>query len=417
MNPIYAFFTWCSGARTYILKQCPTEWNKYFGIGIIIFLTGTLAFISGAYAIYTVFQNTLISLAFGAFWGVLIFFLDWYLVSSMHKTGKTGKELLVAFPRLILAILIAVVISKPLELKLFEREIDKHLITVNNQKSLEIIESVDNQFAELQKLEVQNDLLRNQIQEKETLRQQLFNLMITEAEGNSPTGRAGKGSVYREKREQYEIISNELALLRQSNNQQIDKNQKKIDEIKTKRQTKIDENLIVNEKSDGLLARIKALSDLSDKEKSIAFTSWFILVLFIVVESAPLIVKLLAARGPYEHLYELEEYRLMVDAKLQHNKLKIKANANNNAELEYTDAYNQFRKNSDQDYLKKLLESNKNIIEQKHAIWLKNEENKLKRMRDELGIKNDLETDSQKTGIANNTLRIIKPLLRRKKSR
>jgi hypothetical protein len=36
--------------------------------------------------------------------------------------------------------------------------------------------------------------------------------------------------------------------------------------------------------------------------------SWFIVLLFITIESAPIIVKLLSDRGPYDDLLEAEEY-------------------------------------------------------------------------------------------------------------
>ena len=64
----------------------------------------------------------------------MIFNLDRYIVSSMRKEGKTAKELLIATPRILLAILISVVIAKPLELKIFEKEIEPELIVMEQQK-------------------------------------------------------------------------------------------------------------------------------------------------------------------------------------------------------------------------------------------------------------------------------------------
>ena len=59
----------------------------------------------------------------------LIFNLDRFIVSTIKKRDSKWKELLQATPRIILAMIIAMVISKPLELKLFEKEINQILLT------------------------------------------------------------------------------------------------------------------------------------------------------------------------------------------------------------------------------------------------------------------------------------------------
>jgi len=75
----YSFFCWCSGARLYLLRSCPTDYNKYFGIGIIVFLTGIMASITWFYALFMIFNSLSLSIIFGIFWGILIFFLDWFI--------------------------------------------------------------------------------------------------------------------------------------------------------------------------------------------------------------------------------------------------------------------------------------------------------------------------------------------------
>src|SRR6056297_3887837 len=101
LNLFYQFFCWCSGARLYILEKCPSEYNKFFGIGAVVFMTGGLAAITGTYALYTVFSNLYIAIPFGIFWGFLIFFLDWYIVASLRKEKKFYKEIAGAAPRII----------------------------------------------------------------------------------------------------------------------------------------------------------------------------------------------------------------------------------------------------------------------------------------------------------------------------
>jgi hypothetical protein len=91
-NAVARFFLWCSGARIYLLRRCPTEINMFLGIGVVVFLTGIMASISGGYAFHLVFNSIPLAIVFGLFWGILIFFLDWYLVSSLKKKKSGGKS-------------------------------------------------------------------------------------------------------------------------------------------------------------------------------------------------------------------------------------------------------------------------------------------------------------------------------------
>jgi hypothetical protein len=123
------FFILCSGADTDILKNCSIgEQNKYAGIGATVFFTALMATIAASYALYTVFDNLYTSIFFGLIWGLLIFNLDRYIVSTIKKSDNIMDEILQATPRIMLAVIIALVISKPLELKIFEKEINQVLL-------------------------------------------------------------------------------------------------------------------------------------------------------------------------------------------------------------------------------------------------------------------------------------------------
>ena len=121
------FMWFCSGANRDILIKCPNEYSKYFGMGGTILFTALMATLSGGYAFYTAFNNASIAICFGLFWGAMIFNLDRFIVNTMYSDGEPTislKEFLGGLPRLIIAIFLGVVISYPLELKLFEDEIN-----------------------------------------------------------------------------------------------------------------------------------------------------------------------------------------------------------------------------------------------------------------------------------------------------
>jgi hypothetical protein len=310
MGRIYRFVCWCSGARLYILKKCPTDYNLFFGIGMIVILTGLMAVLSGSYAFFTVFQNQWLALGFGLFWGFLIFFIDWYLVSSLRKENKFGRELLTASPRFVLAIFLAFVISRPLELKLFENEINKQLINLNQVKYNQYKDNVNQAFAEIEELTAQNQRYQEKVDQLLQQKNQLFNLVIEEAEGRSPIQKAGKGSVYREKKEEYDQVANDYSKEMARLYPLIEKNNQRIAELKSLRDVSIQSGSQVAQNTDGFLARIEAYNELSRDNRTINITGWFILGLFICIEIGPMFVKLISRRGAYDELLNLEETKI-----------------------------------------------------------------------------------------------------------
>src|ERR1700710_1132812 len=133
MNKVTRFFWFCSGAHVDTLKKYPIEHNKYIGIGATIFFTALFASLSGGYAMYFVFNGDAFAVGFailfGLIWGTAIFNMDRYIVSSIDKQGTTNQQILQASPRILLAIMIGIVISRPLELKIFDKEIRQKLKT------------------------------------------------------------------------------------------------------------------------------------------------------------------------------------------------------------------------------------------------------------------------------------------------
>jgi hypothetical protein len=133
MKKVTRFFWFCSGAHIDTLKKYPIEHNKYVGIGATIFFTALFAALSGGYAMYFVFNGDAFAVGFailfGLLWGTAIFNMDRYIVSSINKEGSTNQQILQASPRILLAIMIGIVISRPLELKIFDKEIRQKLKT------------------------------------------------------------------------------------------------------------------------------------------------------------------------------------------------------------------------------------------------------------------------------------------------
>lgn len=297
------FFILCSGADAAILKTCSKgEQNKYAGIGATVFFTAVMAFIASSYALYTVFDNLFTAIFFGLIWGLLIFNLDRFIVSTIKKRNSFGKELLQATPRIILAIIIAVVISKPLEMKIFEKEINQVLLEQKNEMTLANKQQLAQQYTpEIEKLNQDISVLKGEIATKEAKTNALYDTYISEAEGRAGTMLLGKGPVYKEKREKHDAALSELHGLKETNAQKISDIETQIAALHTEYAEVVKNSQPIIDGFDGLMARINALGELP------WFPSFFIFLLFLAIETSPIIAKLLASKGTYDLKLEEEE--------------------------------------------------------------------------------------------------------------
>lgn len=295
------FFIICSGADTDILKTCANgEQNKFAGIGATVFFTAVMATIACSYALFTVFDNILASVAFGLVWGLLIFNLDRFIVSTIKKRNSFFDEIIQATPRLILAVIIAVIISKPLELKIFEKEINQVLLEQKNELTLANQNQIAEQFTpNVEALENDITTLQSQIDTKEAEVNALYDIYISEAEGTAGTELLGKGPVYREKREKHDAALAELQQLKIDNKAKIETTEAQIAQLQSDYKTQIETTQPIIDGFDGLMARVNALNILP------WLPSLFIFLLFLAIETSPIFAKLLSPKGEYD--YKLED--------------------------------------------------------------------------------------------------------------
>jgi hypothetical protein len=315
------FFILCSGSDTDILEHCSNgEQNKYAGIGATVFFTAVMATIAASYALFTVFDNPFIAVSFGVVWGLLIFNLDRFIVSTIKKRDRFMDEVIQATPRIVLAIIIAVVISKPLELKIFEKEINQVLLEQKNDLTLANQDQIAQQFTPAVAA-LENDIttLETQTIAKEAEVNALYNTYITEAEGTSGTQRLGKGPVYKEKRDKHDAALAELQQLKNSNKEKIAAIESQIVQLQTDYSKKVESSQPVIDGFDGLMARITALNTLP------WLPSFFIFLLFLAIETSPIFAKLVSPKGSYDYKLEDAEtaVKTWVDQKVNERKILL----------------------------------------------------------------------------------------------
>mgnify|MGYP000633911423 CR=1 FL=1 len=300
------FFLICSGVDLKLIKDCSNgEQNKYAGIGATVFFTALMATIACSYALFTVFDNLYSAIFFGFVWGLLIFNLDRFIVSTIKKRELKRQEIAQVIPRLLLAFIIAVVISKPLELKIFEKEINQVLLTEKNQMTLNNKTQIAQQFTpEINNISSEIEVLKNEILVKENETNTLYETYIAEAEGTKGTKRLGKGPVYKEKRAKHDAALKELSELKNNNTDKIKvKEDAIVSLIKLQKKSESETHPIISN-FDGLMARIEALNKLP------WLPSFFIFLLFLAIETAPIFSKLISSKGEYDFKLENEESKI-----------------------------------------------------------------------------------------------------------
>jgi hypothetical protein len=307
MKRITAFFLLCSGADSTLLQKCPTETSKYSGMGATIFFTGVFAALASAYALYTVFDSTFAAVIFGVIWGLIIFNLDRYIVSSMRKEGG-WREFLIATPRIILAIIISIVIAKPLELKIFEKEINPELIVMEQEVYARQESQLKSRFSEqLDSLTSEKLRLRHEIQTKTQMRDELLRIAQEEADGTGGSRRRNLGPIYKAKKADADKAESELKELTFNNQVRL----RDLDNATSSLEKIVASEISALEKSkmNGPAARMEALDRLTKSSSAMWWANIFITLLFIAIETSPIFVKLISSRGPYDNLLKIEEHK------------------------------------------------------------------------------------------------------------
>ena len=307
MNAIKNFFLSCAGINKSILKRTPTEVNKYVGIGATIFFTGVFATIAAGFALHTIFDSILLVVPVALLWGLMIFNLDRFIVSTMKKKGVFWRDFATATPRIVLAIIISIVIAKPLELKIFESEIEAELVKMEQETFKVQDELVKSRYtASIDTLNQEVAVLKQEIIAKQINRDSLVAAANMEADGTGGSMQRNLGPIYATKRVAADKVQSELDLLLDTNNSIITAKQNNIEKLNATMQTDLDNLNRVN--LSGFAARLEGLEHAGKRSNAIYWANIFVMLLFIAIETAPVITKLIIERSPYDYVLDKHEH-------------------------------------------------------------------------------------------------------------
>ncbi len=327
-------FLWnCAGGDRYLLERSTySDQIKYMCLGGIVFATGAMAGLAGGYAFYTIFSpktanvlnktkfvvenseniptdipTVLMSIVFGCIWGLIIFNIDRFIVTSTGKGDGTEKitmdEFKTAIPRIIMGIIIAITISKPIEIRMFQSEIafgvKQHQDSVKGVRLIKIQDNFEKTVFELKKglgkLQLDIDTKEKEISDSNKKLQE-------EITGNRP----GYGERAKNLERLMNATQNRVNDLKK--NPSFIKLQDDIKIAETEKQNKIksvDKEIAT---LDGLLLRIILSHKLAG-----FWISLFITLLFMAIELTPIFFKLMLTKTTYDFLSENRDELIKAD--------------------------------------------------------------------------------------------------------
>jgi hypothetical protein len=305
-------FLWkAAGGDRYILERATySDQIKYMCLGGIVFATGAMAGLAGGYAIYTIFgpkdENTgdlltslphiLMATIFGIIWGLMIFNIDRFIVTSTGKGDGTEKitwdEFKTAIPRIVMGMIIAVTISKPIEIRMFQQEIQTKLKEKQIEQQTLFIEKTKKNFqVELDRNAKDLSKYDSEIIDKINRHKFLETQYIEEARiiTVGPRALALKA--------QMDAVAKEIKEDKQ--NTDYKKLIKEKDEIQKRLDKELSNSKNIADNLNGLLERIKISHEVAG-----FWITLFITLLFMAIELTPIFFKLMLNKTPYDYLAE-----------------------------------------------------------------------------------------------------------------
>lgn len=317
-SKIMRFLWQCAGGDRYLLERATySDQIKYMCLGGIVFATGAMAGLAGGYAFYTIFeprgsaienpidfQTVILAIFFGAIWGLMIFNIDRFIVTSTGKGDGTEaitiSELKSAFPRIIMGIIIAMTISKPVEIRMFKTEIDIVLREKQIEQQSQYQAKVDKTYSEREKLlekefgtiSKDRDDLNTRIKNAE---KEYIDQLNGRVEGSVP----GEGRLAGALKSKLDDLSNQLKDFDSKNGLNLIELNKRKNNLRIAKEKERNNNEKIANGLDGLLERIKIAHEVSG-----FWISLFITLLFMAIELTPIFFKLMLTKTTYDYLAE-----------------------------------------------------------------------------------------------------------------
>jgi uncharacterized protein DUF4407 len=343
------------GARPDLLEVAPGARPRFVALGGVLLSTGGLAVLSAAFAVHMALGVWWpVALLVGLGWGAVVVNLDRMLLVGMAHDASLKRNLVLAVPRVGLALVLGIVVATPLTLQVFHEEIDTEVVTMQAEAADAYradLES-DARFTGLpalrERIALQESIVASggrtdpelaSVHDTVTAQQAAYDAALStslelearaqcELDGTCGTGDAGTGTAYQQARAaadaQAAVVAStraglDAAVAAASAAEERSASQAaasletdraeltRLTEDQTRLQTTFD---ATNEGTAGILMRLEALDRLGDRNTTLAAAQFMLSLLFMCIEILPVLMKLLLNFGPpsaYDRLAALRD--------------------------------------------------------------------------------------------------------------
>jgi hypothetical protein len=313
-----------AGADQYILNKATySDHVKYATLGGIVCSTGFMAAMAGGYAFYVIFSpkvsaisssvdgtlnsttdipTVLMSIIFAIIWGLIIFNIDRFIVASTGKGDGTEAitwgEFTGAIPRIIMGIIIAITISKPVELRMFETEINVKLYQKQQELYLETKKIAENQIQpEIDRVDAEIRELKSEIQ---TAKEEFViaeNIYLCEMDGSCGSNTRGDGPQTAAKKVRADNLKEDWEDLKLKNGDKIKILESQIVTFQNDKLKRFEKAEASANSLNGLLERINIAHEIAG-----FWVTLFITLLFMAIELTPIFFKMMLIKSPYDFM-------------------------------------------------------------------------------------------------------------------
>jgi len=365
-----------AGSNISVLEHCPEDVPKHATLGLLIVFVGILAGGSMAFALSIMGIQGDFILPTAFFWGSGIFLIDRFIVSSYRKTPSMMTNIGQSIPRILMAAIIGFTLSIPLELRLFQGDIET---TLSSMKEVAKIKFEKDRLVQLESLRsglVQDkERVSADIKSRNDQINSLREIYVSawsraKSEIQSPRDRKRLGqeaydaqNAYNQnKRESLPLIV-KLEKQRDSLNHEISK-------------VKLDNEQFVFE--EGLLQRLAALDKLSASSTEVTWSKWAIRLLILFLEITPVLAKVLTPTSGYDIIlqaaHEMRKTQLEAKHDLQKLKNQVLYHSNTNKFNEHAQKNQQLN----QDIYNEMAQAQLELVKVGLKIWKEDMKSQIK---------------------------------------
>lgn len=295
-RPWDRFLLWLAGVDYELASRSYVDRARYTTVGLAVLVTAMAAGVSFFLVVSSAGVATVASALVSVPWTALIVTLERSLAASAtRRLGSVGGAVVLTAVRVVIAVLIAVVIAQPLMLRLFQAEIENQIQTTRlNESQAFTSQQYDSPL--VRDLQAQLRIAQDKVNQAQESLNQAQAAAGCEINGTCGSNTAGIGITAQER----------LAEVRQA--------QAEYDAERSHYQAALAQiqqsTAELNARPVGLLEQFQAFSEVASRDPSVAVASTIVVVLFVTVETLPVLLVVLARRRGrtlYEQLLAIHE--------------------------------------------------------------------------------------------------------------